>query len=83
MTPRDSAEDASFTDPQQEELQAHARRVWRKIRAFWAVVAIASLVAVGGMLLVGYRVAGVTGVLVAAVLVIACLAYGGRRLMEY
>jgi hypothetical protein len=83
MTPGDSADDTGSTDPSQQELQAHARRVWRKVQVFWVLVAIGFLVATGGLLIVGYRVAGGPGLLVAAVLVVACLAYGGRRLMEY
>ena len=66
-----------------EETQAYARRVWRHVRALLIASSVAGVAVIAIVLWLGYRMAGVAGLVVGVVMAVVGIVLVARKLLTY
>jgi hypothetical protein len=78
-----SPDDQAVPSPPEDTTQAYARRVWRDVRALLIVSSVAGVAVIAVVLLLGYRMAGVAGLVVGVVMAVVGIVLVARKLLTY
>ena len=78
-----SPDDQGVPSPPDDATQAHARRVWRYVRALLIAGTVVGAAVIAIVLVLGYRMAGVAGLVVGVVMSVVGILLVARKLLTY